>query len=71
MLPEINRRRFLEVAAATATAVGVGAAAPAATPALNRIEAGVLDAAFIEAGQTNGEPVILLHGWPYDIHAFD
>src|SRR5262245_29875744 len=37
---------------------------------LKRIDAGLLNVAYAEAGPTNGEPVILLHGWPYDIHSF-
>jgi pimeloyl-ACP methyl ester carboxylesterase len=37
---------------------------------LKRIRAGVLDVAYAEAGPASGPPVILLHGWPYDIHSF-
>ena len=37
---------------------------------LKRIEAGVLSVAYAELGPADGPPVILLHGWPYDIHAF-
>ena len=37
---------------------------------LKQIEAGVLNVGYAEAGQANGSPVILLHGWPYDIRAF-
>lgn len=36
-----------------------------------RIEAGVLDVAYEEAGDRRGKPVILLHGFPYDVRAFD
>lgn len=38
--------------------------------ALKQIDAGVLKVSYVEAGPTNGKPVILLHGWPYDIHSF-
>jgi pimeloyl-ACP methyl ester carboxylesterase len=38
---------------------------------IRQIRAGVLDIGYIEAGPGNGEPVILLHGWPYDVHSFD
>jgi pimeloyl-ACP methyl ester carboxylesterase len=37
---------------------------------LKQIEAGVLNVGYAEAGQANGSPVILLHGWPYDIYSF-
>jgi pimeloyl-ACP methyl ester carboxylesterase len=37
---------------------------------LKQIEAGLLNVGYAEAGPTNGPPVILLHGWPYDIHSF-
>jgi pimeloyl-ACP methyl ester carboxylesterase len=37
---------------------------------LKQIDAGVLNVGYAEAGPANGPPVILLHGWPYDIHAF-
>ena len=38
---------------------------------LNRIEAGILDVAYEEAGAPEGRPVILLHGFPYDVRAYD
>ena len=37
---------------------------------LKQIEAGVLNIGYAEAGPANGPPVILLHGWPYDIYSF-
>lgn len=37
---------------------------------LKQIDAGVLNVGFAEAGPPDGPPVILLHGWPYDIHSF-
>jgi pimeloyl-ACP methyl ester carboxylesterase len=37
---------------------------------LKQVDAGVLNVGYAEAGPANGRPAILLHGWPYDIHAF-
>ena len=37
---------------------------------LKQVDAGVLNVGYAEAGPANGPPVILLHGWPYDIHSF-
>ena len=37
---------------------------------LMQVRAGVLDVSYAEAGPSEGSPVLLLHGWPYDIYAF-
>jgi pimeloyl-ACP methyl ester carboxylesterase len=37
---------------------------------LKQIDAGLLNVGYAEAGPANGRPVILLHGWPYDIHSY-
>ncbi|HWL79753.1 MAG TPA: alpha/beta hydrolase [Roseomonas sp.] len=38
---------------------------------LRSVDAGVLNVAFEEAGSRDGWPVLLLHGFPYDAHAYD
>src|SRR5690242_10047000 len=37
---------------------------------LQQIDAGVLNVGYVEAGPAEGPAVLLLHGWPYDIHSF-
>ncbi len=38
--------------------------------ALKQIDAGLLHVGYAEAGSTDGPSVMLLHGWPYDIHSY-
>lgn len=78
----INRRnlaRLATIAAGAAALAGAtaarGDAAPPATPShtlppVKQIVAGVLTVGYTEAGPSDGPPVILLHGWPYDIHSY-
>ncbi len=35
-----------------------------------QIDAGLLNVGYVEAGPAKGTPVVLLHGWPYDIHSY-
>jgi len=37
---------------------------------IKQIHAGVLNMGYAESGPADGEPVILLHGWPYTIHSY-
>ena len=37
---------------------------------LRQIDAGLLNVGYAEAGKSDGPAVMLLHGWPYDIHSF-
>ena len=37
---------------------------------LKQVDAGLLNVGYAEAGPANGSPVILLHGWPYDIYSY-
>jgi pimeloyl-ACP methyl ester carboxylesterase len=43
--------------------------APSFRP-LKQIDAGALNIGYAESGPASGPPVLLLHGWPYDIHSF-
>lgn len=35
-----------------------------------QINAGDLNVGYVDIGPKEGQPVILLHGWPYDIHSY-
>ncbi|HEX4188621.1 MAG TPA: alpha/beta hydrolase [Solirubrobacteraceae bacterium] len=38
---------------------------------IRQIDAGALNVGYVEAGPDDGPAVILLHGWPYDIHSYE
>ena len=38
---------------------------------VKQIDAGLLNVGYLESGPASGRAVMLLHGWPYDVHAFD
>ena len=37
---------------------------------IKQIDAGMLNIGYVDEGPADGPTVILLHGWPYDIHSF-
>ncbi|KQY04126.1 alpha/beta hydrolase [Mycobacterium sp. Root135] len=80
----INRRQFSVLAGVAAAGTAVAACAPAATSAPStptptghttfrnfaQVDAGLLNVGYAEDGPADGPPVILLHGWPYDVHSY-
>ena len=84
MTETIDHRRRELLGAAAALAAGefamTGADAKPVAPVkggthrsfgpLKQIDAGTLNVGYAEAGPAHGPVVLLLHGWPYDIHAF-
>lgn len=78
-----NRRNFLQaagsgVAALAASQLGLiqsavaqtATASPAPLGPIRQINADTLNVGYYETGPATGPVVILLHGWPYDIHSF-
>ena len=74
-----DRRRMLAATVMTIAAAQFTKAVAADAPAgstkssfgpLKQVNAGLLNVGYAEAGPAGGPPVILLHGWPYDIYAF-
>jgi pimeloyl-ACP methyl ester carboxylesterase len=54
----------------TAAAATDTAAASRALGTARQIAAGLLDVGYFDAGPAGGRVVMLLHGWPYDVHSF-
>ncbi|MGY2280427.1 alpha/beta fold hydrolase [Pseudomonas monsensis] len=55
----------------TTEPAAVSYSAPSPFGPLKHVKAGLLDVAYAETGPADGPVVILLHGWPYDIHSYD
>jgi alpha/beta hydrolase fold len=85
VLIDANRRGFLQIASVgaaglAATELGLIETAQAQTPVssgvespmrpIRQVHAGVLEIGYYEAGPSSGQVVLLLHGWPYDIHDY-
>ncbi len=74
----IGAAPFILGQAATAQAGTTRPVSPAATRpgsagsfgTLKQIDAGALNVGYAEAGPADGPAVVLLHGWPYDIHTY-
>ncbi|WP_412177373.1 alpha/beta fold hydrolase [Mesorhizobium sp. YC-39] len=77
-----ERRRFFGATAMALAATQFGLIGPAQAQEatgepvaasfgpLKQVDAGVLSVGYAELGPADGPPVILLHGWPYDIHTY-
>jgi len=79
-----DRRQFMGAAAMTvaatqlragrnAGAISNGIKSPLSGTSLGpvkQVQAGLLNVGYVDAGPANGTPVVLLHGWPYDINSF-
>ena len=68
-----DRRRLIGAGAALIAAAQIGrarAAGESSYSTLKQINAGVLNVGYAEVGPASGKPVILVHGWPYDIHSY-
>lgn len=77
-----ERRRFFGATAMALAATQFGLMGPAHAQEaagepvaasfgpLKQIDAGLLSVGYAELGPADGPPVILLHGWPYDIHTY-
>ncbi|MDE1991931.1 MAG: alpha/beta hydrolase, partial [Rhizobiaceae bacterium] len=62
-----------EAEAASANSAALPAIKPGTNTSfatLKQINAGALNVGYAEAGPADGAPVILLHGWPYDIYSY-
>jgi pimeloyl-ACP methyl ester carboxylesterase len=83
---EYDRRSFLVAAVTTVAAAELGLIGNANAESskikpikrgtntsfgsLKQIDAGLLNVGYAEAGPADGRPLILLHGWPYDIYSY-
>jgi pimeloyl-ACP methyl ester carboxylesterase len=66
-----SRRRFLRSAAVTLGAIrSASALSNASFGAIKQVDAGLLNVGYAAAGPAGGPAVVLLHGWPYDIHSY-
>ncbi|WP_213307422.1 alpha/beta fold hydrolase [Paraburkholderia sacchari] len=79
----VRRRRLLGTALASVSLAELGLSSIARAQSsgartgsaasfgpIQQIDAGVLNVGYAQAGPENGTPVMLLHGWPYDIHSY-
>ena len=76
---EMDRRGFIRSSTATFAAIILGTTAEPADAeqsrrigaTMKKIKAGLLEVNYLESGNAEGSPVVLLHGFPYDVHSYD
>ena len=76
-----DRRNFVRTTIGLSTAALMAGAHPEVLAALQSssskgvtmktVKAGVLETAYLESGPADSSPVVLLHGFPYDVHSYD
>lgn len=69
------RRNLLRTASAAMAMIPMSAIATSISSApgfepLQQVDAGDLNIGYVDIGPADGRPVLLLHGWPYDIHSY-
>src|SRR5665213_1642297 len=67
----MNRREFLAASGMTLAGATLSRAQTGSTPMERTIQTPTLDIGYVESGSATGFPVILLHGFPDDVHAYD
>jgi len=83
MTQRLSRRQFIGTAGASAITIAANLELPSRQTSkssvslsssslldVKQIDAGVLNVGYADVGPADGPAVILLHGWPYDIHSY-
>ncbi|WP_373420457.1 alpha/beta fold hydrolase [Mesorhizobium sp. L48C026A00] len=69
-LAQLGAVRTSTAQGGTQTTLAGGTGSRNSFASLKQIEAGLLTVGYAEDGPADGPPVILLHGWPYDIYSY-
>lgn len=66
----VGAAQFTMAGAVSAQTAPVASGTHTSFATRKQIDAGLLSVGYAEAGPAGGPPVVLLHGWPYDIHSY-